>query len=96
MNRESLNYLIKTLLFVSLLGSWVTVSAEVPELFSTNKTLELSMVINFDSLCRPREVENCDYSPITLKYSDGAGNIQSLPAEVKIRGGWRTFRKNCL
>ena len=46
-------------------------------------------------LCRPRETPDCDYTPTTLDYVDEHGQRQSIPIEVKIRGGWRSLAKNC-
>ncbi len=68
--------------------------AEAP-LFSSHELMEISIPLDFKSLCRPREDPNCDYAPTTLEYLDGMGMVGSIPIEVIIRGGWRALAKNC-
>jgi len=46
-------------------------------------------------LCRPRETPDCDYTSTVLEYVDEHGKKQSLPVEIKIRGGWRSLERNC-
>ncbi len=64
-------------------------------LFDGHEVLNLSIPLDFKTLCRPREDPACDYSPTVLEYVDEHGDDQSLPIEVKIRGGWRSLTKNC-
>ena len=68
--------------------------AEAP-LFASDTVMKLSIPLDFGDLCRPRETEDCDFSPATLIYGDAAGNKRSLPIEVKVRGGWRSLSRNC-
>lgn len=68
--------------------------ADAP-LFSTHKVLELSIPVDFKTLCRPRETPDCDYTPTVLEYTDEHGEALSIPIEIKIRGGWRSLTKNC-
>jgi len=68
--------------------------AEAP-LFSSHDVMELTIPLDFKSLCRPRETPDCDYTPTALEYADGDGRKRSIPIEVKIRGGWRSLSKNC-
>ncbi|MGK2924650.1 MAG: hypothetical protein ACSLE2_03430, partial [Lysobacterales bacterium] len=70
--------------------------AQVPTpLFADDTPLEVSIAVDFRSLCRPRETEDCEFTPSTLGYRDAAGRKQSLPVEIKIRGGWRSLTQNC-
>jgi hypothetical protein len=57
--------------------------------------LELSLPIDFRTLCRPRETPDCDYTPTVLQYVDEHGKQQSIPVELMIRGGWRSLARNC-
>jgi hypothetical protein len=68
--------------------------ADTP-LFESHSVLELSLPIDFQTLCRPRETPDCDYTPTVLEYIDEHGKQQSIPVEIKIRGGWRSLVKNC-
>ena len=68
--------------------------AESP-LFSSHSVLEITIPLDFKTLCRPREVENCDYTPTVLEYLDDAGDARTIPIEVIIRGGWRSLTRNC-
>jgi hypothetical protein len=70
------------------------VRADTP-LFESHAVLELSIPLDFSALCRPREDPDCDYAPTRLEYVDEHGDSQSLPIEVRIRGGWRSLSKNC-
>jgi hypothetical protein len=69
-------------------------AADVP-LFAGDATLEISLPIDFDRLCRPREEEECDFTRSTLRFEDGPEGWRSIPVEVKIRGGWRSLSRNC-
>ncbi len=65
-----------------------------PGLFDSHSVLQLGMKVDFKSLCRPRETEDCDYSPTELTYfADGQEHI--IPIEIIIRGGWRAQASNC-
>jgi hypothetical protein len=72
----------------------VTTAAESP-LFASDDVMELALTVDFDSLCRPRETEECGFEATTMEYRDDAGNWRSLPIEVQIRGGWRSLARNC-
>jgi hypothetical protein len=72
----------------------VPVRAEAP-LFASDTVMKLSIPLDFRDLCRPRETEDCEFSPATLIYGDDAGKKRSLPIEVKVRGGWRSLSRNC-
>jgi hypothetical protein len=63
-------------------------------LFDSHSVLELSMKVDFNKLCRPREDPDCDYSPTEMVYQDG-GKERIIPIEIRIRGGWRSLAKNC-
>ena len=64
-------------------------------LFAGDTPLEVSIEVDFVSLCRPRETEDCEFTPSTLGYRDASGHKQSLPVQIKIRGGWRSLTQNC-
>ena len=49
------------------------VRADTP-LFESHSVLELSIPIDFHTLCRPRETPDCDYTPTVLEYIDEAEN----------------------
>ncbi len=73
------------------------VSADSPasRLFDSHSVLKLSIPVNFKALCRPRETPDCDYTPTQLEIEDENGATQSIPIEIRIRGGWRALSKNC-
>ena len=62
--------------------------AEAP-LFSSHVMMELSIPLDFKTLCRPRETPDCDFTPTVLEYKDEQGQSRSIDIEIKIRGGWR-------
>ena len=64
-------------------------------LFDSHEVLHLSIPVDFKTLCRPREDPDCSYTATVLEYIDEHGAAQSLPVEVKIRGGWRSLTRNC-
>jgi hypothetical protein len=68
--------------------------ADAP-LFSSHDVLEISIPLNFKSLCRPRDSEDCDFAPTTLEYRTPDSEKKTLAVEVIIRGGWRSLVKNC-
>jgi len=68
--------------------------ADTP-LFSSHEVLDLTIPVDFKTLCRPRETSDCDYTPTVLEYIDEHGQPLSIPIEIKIRGGWRSLTKNC-
>jgi hypothetical protein len=76
-------------------GLGVTTARADTLLFESHEVLELAIPLDFKSLCRPREDPDCDYTPTVLDYIDEHGAKQSLPIEIKIRGGWRSLVKNC-
>lgn len=87
-----------TLPFVFLLCALFPAQAR-PEpltvpLFEQQSPLELSLTVNFDKLCRPRETPDCDYSPSELTWSEGDKDY-AIPVEIRIRGGWRALKSNC-
>jgi hypothetical protein len=71
-----------------------TAMAEAP-LFAENTVMTLSIALDFDDLCRPRESEACDFVPTVLVYGTESGGKQSIPVEIKTRGGWRSLKRNC-
>jgi hypothetical protein len=64
-------------------------------LFASDAGLTLTIPVDFSALCRPRESEDCDFTPTVLSYRNGPGDERSLPVEVKVRGGWRSLSRNC-
>jgi hypothetical protein len=68
--------------------------AEAP-LFTSDTVLKLTIPLDFKSLCRPRETEDCEFAPTTLIYGDETSGKRSVPVEVKVRGGWRSLARNC-
>ncbi|HET6591374.1 MAG TPA: hypothetical protein VFG48_00525 [Xanthomonadales bacterium] len=68
--------------------------AEAP-LFADDTVMKITIPLDFKELCRPRESENCDFTPTTLIYTDQSGDKRSVPIEIKVRGGWRSLSRNC-
>jgi len=67
---------------------------ELP-LFISNELIELSLSVHFDALCRPNEVEDCQYSQAILVYEAADDERRSIPVEIRVRGGWRARKDNC-
>lgn len=84
-------------IFCILIVATANVSAETPSplLFDSHDVLELTMPVNFDNLCRPREQPDCDYTPTVLEYLDTDGNQKSLSISIRRRDGWRAMQTNC-
>ncbi len=66
-----------------------------PLLFESDSVMDITIPVDFRSLCRPRETEDCDFIPSILEYQNGEGVKRSIPIEIKTRGGWRSLTKNC-
>ncbi|MGD8578749.1 MAG: hypothetical protein PVI46_05435 [Lysobacterales bacterium] len=81
-------------LLVLLFGSATQVHADLP-LFESREAMDITIPVDFASLCRPREDESCDYVPSEILYEDDKGAKRSVPIEIKIRGGWRSLTRNC-
>lgn len=64
-------------------------------LFAEDGVLEITLNIDSGELCRPRETEDCGFTPTTLEYVAGPGQAGTLPVQVKVRGGWRSLTRNC-
>lgn len=69
--------------------------AQEPPLFASDEVLELSLSVDFDALCRPNEVEDCEYSPAKLFYEAADDERRSIPVEIRVRGGWRARKDHC-
>lgn len=88
--------LLVTLLFVTSLSSMAQAeSQEQSALFDSSAVLRLALDADFDNMCREREDDNCDYTPANLTVWDDQNKPKVLPVEVKVRGGYRSYRKNC-
>jgi hypothetical protein len=66
-----------------------------PLIFEYDSVMELTLSVNFDTLCRPSETPDCDYEPSVLTYRDITGQEVPLPVEIRSRGGWRATQTNC-
>jgi hypothetical protein len=66
-----------------------------PLLFESHSVLQLVMPVNFDTLCRPSETPDCEYTPTVFEYRDAAGNEMSVPISIRRRDGWRALQTNC-
>ena len=73
----------------------VTAETHAPLLFDSHEVLELTMPVDFDSLCRPSEDPDCDYAATVFEYIDASGKPVSLPISIKRRDGWRALEANC-
>jgi len=87
--------LLVVLLVFSLPGLSTTAPASDAGLFDENGVLDLSLEVDFDALCRPREVEDCQYWPTKLGYRDAEGVERKISVEIRIRGGWRSRKAHC-
>jgi len=74
---------------------WPTGVVAEALLFADNTVLRLTIPLDFSELCRPRESENCTFTPTVLVYGSASGDKRSVPVEVKARGGWRSLTRNC-
>jgi len=86
-----------TFVFCTLIFAAGNVTAESPDplLFDTHEVLELTMPVDFKSLCRPSEDPDCDYTPTVFEYRDANGEQHSIPISIKRRDGWRAMAANC-
>jgi hypothetical protein len=84
-----------TLCLVTITSGIVLADTQVPLLFESDSVLELTMPVNFDSLCRPSESPDCDYTPTEMIYQNAAGQEVSVPVSIRSRGGWRASQTNC-
>jgi hypothetical protein len=69
--------------------------AAASRLFTSHEVLDLRLPADFDAMCRPNEVEGCQYTPTTMTYTEASGKEHSLPVEIRVRGGWRARKKHC-
>jgi len=90
---RSSSQFVGILLLASLAAAPVT--AQESPLFADHQVISMRMSVDLSNLCRPREDENCTYSPSTLVYEAPDGEERSLSIEVRVRGGWRALRENC-
>jgi hypothetical protein len=90
-----LHQMLLMLVFVSGGISYAIADDSDPLLFESLSLLELTMPVNFDSLCRPSESPDCDYTHTVFNYRDSAGVEQSLPISIRRRDGWRATKTNC-
>lgn len=88
-----MTFRIALCLFLALLGAAVA-RADAP-LFADDTVMKISIPLDFRDLCRPRESEDCDFTRTVLIYGSQSGEKQSLPVDVKVRGGWRSLSRNC-
>jgi hypothetical protein len=86
--------LIVLFFLLNLPGSQVRADTGQPRLFEESSTLELTLDIDLDELCRPREDPDCDYEPSQLSWQEH-GETRSIPVEFIVRGGWRSLSANC-
>ncbi len=73
----------------------VSAESPAPLLFDSHDVLELTMPVDFNTLCRPSEQPDCDYTSTVLEYTDANGKQQSLPIGILRRDGWRAMQANC-
>jgi hypothetical protein len=83
-------------LITFLFASGLALAAETGPtgLFDDDSLLELSLQIDLDNACRPREDPECSYQPSRITWSDN-GETRSMPVEFIVRGGWRSLSSNC-
>jgi hypothetical protein len=92
MKRQLLLYF---LVVYTLCSNSVSADSPTARLFASHSVLNLSLPVNFKTLCRPRETPDCGYTPTRLEIEHEDGATQSIPVEIRIRGGWRALSENC-
>ncbi len=75
--------------------SGISADSADSRLFDSHSVLKLTLPVNFKTLCRPRETSDCDFTPTKLEIEDEDGATQSIPIEIRTRGGWRSLSENC-
>ena len=90
-----MNRFIIAIFTLTLVSADAYAETNSPLLFETHDVLNLTMPVNFDNLCRPRETPDCDYAPTVFKYLDGNGQMHSVPISIRRRDGWRAMETNC-
>lgn len=80
-----------------LVGGFMPIKAAQGDalLFDADTVLELTMRVNFDTLCRPSEDPVCDFQATVLRYRNEAGQWESVPVGIRRRDGWRATQTNC-
>ena len=92
-----MNNQIRTALFwISLFCTSALYAVDEPGLFTDHKVLKLTLSVDFNTLCRPRDDDNCGYLPTTLIYETETSEEHDIPVEIQIRGGWRALREHCV
>jgi hypothetical protein len=84
-----------TLCFIAITSGNVLAETQNPLLFESDSVMELTLPVNFDTLCRPSESPDCDYTPTVLIYRDAAGQEASVSVSIRRRDGWRALQTNC-
>ncbi len=95
LNRRHANRVRIGLFGIGLVIASAVCVADEPGLFTDHQVLKLSLLVDFDKLCRPRDDDNCEFTPTTMVYETSAGEKRNVPVEIRIRGGWRALRENC-
>jgi len=88
------SFFIALFLYLSLAVCEVGADAGQPGLFDDESVLQLTLQIDLDHLCRPRENSGCGYEPSQLSW-EADGEVHTLPIEFIVRGGWRSLSANC-
>lgn len=67
---------------------------EVPPLFTSNETLHLTLVADFDDIHKDRK-ENSKYEAAELFFGSDAGDGDKLDLKIKTRGRFRLKKSTC-
>ena len=78
-----------------MLGMSPHVLAQDPLLFESDSVLKLTMPVDFETLCRPSQNRDCDFTPTVFEYVDRAGENHTIPIGILRRDGWRAMQTNC-
>ena len=81
-------------LLLATAGPALAESAD-PLLFESDTLLELVMPVDLDTLCRPSQMPDCDYTATEFRYVDGEGVEHTIPISIRRRDGWRALQTNC-
>lgn len=97
-NFQGQNFMIRylyTLCLMIVVSGNVIADQQTPLLFESDEVMYLTMLVNFDTLCRPSVSPDCDYTPTELIYRDAEGQEASMPVSIRRRDGWRALQTNC-
>lgn len=64
-------------------------------LFADHSVLELTIPVDFDTLCKPSEDPGCTPTRTVMEFRDADGATVGLPVNLSRRDGWRAQQTTC-